>query len=187
MTQTLKTAMIKKLKTTIFTAKIMMNKEEEEDYLEALRETLKVFDKIGFSTSKANLWSEIETRKMTVIEIYENFNYSPDPVNKKPLRKGVLSFLFELQRGNTLDTLELTRLLRKHIATMLNDHLGSSIDLAVAEKDTNFLEDKVPKHLESWRDTDKELLFNKLWEILENLGFYNEEICKAWTERLYKS
>jgi len=182
MTQTLKTAMIKKLKTTIFTAKIMMNKEKE-DYLEALRQTLKIWDRQGFSTSKASLWSEIETRTMTVRDIYENFYYSPS-LNKNTLRGGVYSFLFE-SRENTL---VLTSLLRKHIATMLNDHLGYlgiSIDLAVVERDPNFLKDEVPKHLDSWRDTDKELLFNKLWEILEKLGFYNEEIRKAWAERLY--
>jgi hypothetical protein len=67
---------------------------------------------------------------------------------------------------------------------MLNKSLQqTSIDLNTVENNPSFLYSEVPKHLDSWKDT--QLFFNNLWEILKELKFTDDEIGVAWGVILY--
>jgi hypothetical protein len=126
--------------------------------------------------SKGGIWLNI--KDMSIKEIYEigflqTFDY---------LLKTVLEDFIKFKKYDDPKQIKdlvwshLKReLLHQPIAIMFND-LKPPIDFkSVGE---SFLEKEVPQHLESWKD--KELFFDNLWKILEEINFADEEIGFAW-------
>jgi len=125
----------------------------------------------GFYIGQGDIWSVIEKSPInTANELYNKF-------------WSVFNYLLELIRFDK-DAKTNTELLAQPIARMLNKFLQqTSIDLNTVENNPSFLYSEVPKHLDSWKDT--QLFFDNLWEILKELKFTDDEIGVAWGVILY--
>jgi hypothetical protein len=125
----------------------------------------------GFYIGQGDIWSVIEKSPInTANELYNKF-------------WSVFNYLLELIRFDK-DAKTNTELLGQPIARMLNKFLQqTSIDLNTVENNPSFLYSEVPKHLDSWKDT--QLFFDNLWEILKELKFTDDEIGVAWGVILY--
>jgi hypothetical protein len=182
-----------------------INKEEFIEYLlqgrkarlNNLKQQINNFKRVGGIT-QSEIWPHVD--------IWSNIRNSSDSADEKiyPAKKiyeqkflEVLWDLLELvlddnffkSKGYKIEQKAMIRsvlmvqLLNKPIAIMLNKHLKTSnIDLKSVENDPSF-SSKIPQYLKDWKDEDKELFFNNLWKILEEIKFTDEEIGSAWRSK----
>jgi len=152
-----------------------VNKEEKRNFL---NNYIAQWEKeAGCKMTQNDLWSEIQKN----IESRPEINTAKKFYNSEFWSR-VCGFLIEFK--NIDGGVPMSILLAEPIAKMLENY--RKISISVENNKLLFVQKTVPEqHLDSWKDTDMELLFNNLWEILREVNFSDQDIGLAWALTVY--
>lgn len=152
-----------------------VKKEEKHNFL---NNYIAQWEKVaGCKMTQNDLWSAIEKN----IESRPEINTAKNFYNSEFWFR-VCGFLIEFK--NIDGRVPMSILLAEPIAKMLENY--RKISICVEDNKLLFVQRTVPEqHLDSWKDTDMELLFNNLWEILREVNFSDRDIGLAWALTAY--